>query len=613
MSEAQDPGGGTLESHPFGGGYGPSSGKDHFSPSSTSNGLTDLSGESHLTLLKSGSGLGSFSSFGDSDGLSRLSSDGYMEMRYIQLGDWDLAGYTAEGFTSRLIESRSLNDSPEGAIQTYRPWEKPDPSLASPMSSQPTTTSSPTGQFISSNGNGTPTTSNGKSPPTLTTLTNAFPTFSDAFEPNGQKLPSFQSQFNSFNEPSMHQHQPSHHGNGSGDLLHSPVPVTSSSPGLPSFHTLPANRGYIHPGHGPPTLVATTHAQPHFLDERHIQIFPGQIITATPVTSAQHHQGVVNGNGHFVTSNQLVMNGPPGSNAPQPHFITGNGTGTQQFLELVPVSPMQLHGHYAPSPHPHHPPQGAKLQPQTTDGTLPSLTLNDLHHTHHSSNLNLNNLNVPPPAVPTSKYLTNDGHLETLITVKLPPGGGIPFDPHGHHRLHHHHPNMGKMDQGSHPQNSPQIVTNSTGSSNGNVGLSHGGSPVAKKSQKRKRNSVETSLDSYHFNNNNSHDLNDPQVSSVSSTDSDFKRPPSMGLNGGMDHATLHNASLDPGGLEKPVKKKRKRCGECTGCQRKDNCGDCAPCRNEKSHQICKVRRCEKLTEKKVSYLARFLILESKI
>lgn len=51
---------------------------------------------------------------------------------------------------------------------------------------------------------------------------------------------------------------------------------------------------------------------------------------------------------------------------------------------------------------------------------------------------------------------------------------------------------------------------------------------------------------------------------------------------------------------EKQTKKKRKRCGECIGCQRKDNCGDCAPCRNDKSHQICKMRRCEKLTEKKV-------------
>ena len=52
---------------------------------------------------------------------------------------------------------------------------------------------------------------------------------------------------------------------------------------------------------------------------------------------------------------------------------------------------------------------------------------------------------------------------------------------------------------------------------------------------------------------------------------------------------------------EKPVKKKRKRCGDCQGCQKKDNCGDCAPCRNDKSHQICKMRRCDKLIEKRVS------------
>jgi hypothetical protein len=50
--------------------------------------------------------------------------------------------------------------------------------------------------------------------------------------------------------------------------------------------------------------------------------------------------------------------------------------------------------------------------------------------------------------------------------------------------------------------------------------------------------------------------------------------------------------------------KKRKRCGECIGCAKKDNCGECAPCRNDKSHQICKQRRCEKLTEKKVSAIA---------
>lgn len=58
---------------------------------------------------------------------------------------------------------------------------------------------------------------------------------------------------------------------------------------------------------------------------------------------------------------------------------------------------------------------------------------------------------------------------------------------------------------------------------------------------------------------------------------------------------------------DKPTKKKRKRCGECIGCQKKDNCGQCAPCRNDKSHQICKVRRCERLTEKKPRKVGRVL------
>ncbi|KAL7298375.1 hypothetical protein TKK_0008716 [Trichogramma kaykai] len=79
------------------------------------------------------------------------------------------------------------------------------------------------------------------------------------------------------------------------------------------------------------------------------------------------------------------------------------------------------------------------------------------------------------------------------------------------------------------------------------------------------------------------------QVAAVSSTG----RGGHHGLGGGMNDG-------DDGGLgDKPAKKKRKRCGECIGCQRKDNCGECAPCRNDKSHQICKMRRCEKLTEKK--------------
>jgi hypothetical protein len=84
------------------------------------------------------------------------------------------------------------------------------------------------------------------------------------------------------------------------------------------------------------------------------------------------------------------------------------------------------------------------------------------------------------------------------------------------------------------------------------------------------------------------------QVAAISST-AGFKSPLACHQNPNLQPEDDCNDMSD-----KPVKKKRKRCGECIGCQRKDNCGDCAPCRNDKSHQICKMRRCEKLTEKKV-------------
>ncbi|XP_047521405.1 DNA N6-methyl adenine demethylase isoform X2 [Pieris napi] len=84
------------------------------------------------------------------------------------------------------------------------------------------------------------------------------------------------------------------------------------------------------------------------------------------------------------------------------------------------------------------------------------------------------------------------------------------------------------------------------------------------------------------------------QVAAVSST-AGFKSPMH-----GAPPMTSGPMDLDDISSEKQTKKKRKRCGECIGCQRKDNCGDCAPCRNDKSHQICKQRRCEKLTEKKL-------------
>lgn len=52
----------------------------------------------------------------------------------------------------------------------------------------------------------------------------------------------------------------------------------------------------------------------------------------------------------------------------------------------------------------------------------------------------------------------------------------------------------------------------------------------------------------------------------------------------------------DPGTTPK---KKRKRCGACEPCLRKENCGNCSSCFNRKvGHQICKLRKCEQLKKK---------------
>ncbi|RWS30519.1 uncharacterized protein B4U80_03112 [Leptotrombidium deliense] len=59
------------------------------------------------------------------------------------------------------------------------------------------------------------------------------------------------------------------------------------------------------------------------------------------------------------------------------------------------------------------------------------------------------------------------------------------------------------------------------------------------------------------------------------------------------------NASENVNNGEKVTKKKRKRCGECPGCLKKDNCGECGPCKSVRSHQICKMRKCDQLKTKK--------------
>ncbi|GFY55634.1 CXXC-type domain-containing protein [Trichonephila inaurata madagascariensis] len=65
-----------------------------------------------------------------------------------------------------------------------------------------------------------------------------------------------------------------------------------------------------------------------------------------------------------------------------------------------------------------------------------------------------------------------------------------------------------------------------------------------------------------------------------------------------MNQPTMPNMAPMPE-AEKATRKKRKRCGECPGCQTKANCGACGPCKSVRSHQICKMRKCEQLKTKK--------------
>ncbi|XP_030647268.1 methylcytosine dioxygenase TET3 [Chanos chanos] len=55
-------------------------------------------------------------------------------------------------------------------------------------------------------------------------------------------------------------------------------------------------------------------------------------------------------------------------------------------------------------------------------------------------------------------------------------------------------------------------------------------------------------------------------------------------------------------------RKKRRRCGACGPCMRKENCGTCGNCLNRKvGHQICKLRKCEELKKKKTAWEENYI------
>ncbi|XP_063220011.1 uncharacterized protein LOC134529637 [Bacillus rossius redtenbacheri] len=423
----------------------------------------------------SSSGLPPFSSFNAadvSDGLnSRLTGDSFSEgltSRLLDLTPWDYY----DGLTGRLMERGDglpvLVPQPQ-----YRPWESKPPdglhhdSLLKSIAPAPPS---------------------------------AIPAFTDNFGApvtNASKLPSFQSQFTAFSQ------EQTVTGNN-GEVLTtlsaaSPSPSSSSS-GLPSFHTLSA----VNPRPGYPLVPAPVQAreipsiQQQFLDERHIQLF-----THTQTFGPPHNQPTVTtlGNAQFHHHPHQITLAPPNS---APTLLQGNTLMAQNaptVLTVVKTEPVTL---------------------VTTDYKMAPQQLTQLHHSNFQN----------PMGVLEANKLSD----------------GIKFGDS---------PPLRGMD--SRKKERRKVRTSSLESSTESDGAGS--------------SSVESS----------------GQVAAISST-AGFKSP--------MQPSSTPSISDSEG--EKPIKKKRKRCGECTGCQRKDNCGDCAPCRNDKSHQICKMRRCEKLTEKKV-------------
>ena len=92
-------------------------------------------------------------------------------------------------------------------------------------------------------------------------------------------------------------------------------------------------------------------------------------------------------------------------------------------------------------------------------------------------------------------------------------------------------------------------------------------------------------------------------VSPMVPLESPKKEPPSSPL------TSLSESPQTRSECSSPVRKKRtrrKRCGVCEGCLKKDNCGSCSVCTNPNStNSICKHRRCDALIKKRSSLSVR--------
>ncbi|KAJ8670318.1 hypothetical protein QAD02_001577 [Eretmocerus hayati] len=293
-----------------------------------------------------------------------------------------------------------------------------------------------------------------------------------------------------------------------------------------------------------------------------------------------------------------------------PDGITSLGPQEPQLTTLTPLSPASMShsppvslpsfhtlGAPLPAPQPHragpppgpHPSLGYPLVPAPVQAREVPALQQQLVDERHIQLLGASPVQPfvgaqpPIPGPPPPGHPVHPGHVghpgHTVLAVVKPEYPQL------------HHTNF---------QNPMSTVLDSSPGTRPLVGLGAGvGNDGRKKDRRKIRDSPMESEDSV---GQNTGSENSGQVAAVSST-----------ANRGGHH--MGGGHGDGDGVDgtlgdKPTKKKRKRCGECIGCQRKDNCGDCAPCRNDKSHQICKMRRCEKLTEKKVSVDKHLITLE---
>ncbi|XP_055620631.1 methylcytosine dioxygenase TET isoform X2 [Toxorhynchites rutilus septentrionalis] len=358
------------------------------------------------------------------------------------------------------------------------------------------------------------------------------------FEPF-PKLPSFQSQFHGYNDTAMGAPEPS-----LPQVTAVPVPISPSS---------------ASPGTGGSLTQLTQ-------------------LTPTPLTPLQSGLGSIGGSHSFHTLS--AVNPRPYPIVPAPIQARDIPTMNQQYIDERHIQLYQPISSFQPQTIP----TVTVIKNEVVDFDLSSIKNGTLHHSNFHSPLIDNNMF-------SQSGLT---HHHTIQSQQQQQQQHQP-----HHQTHHHlhQPQQNLVTpsvQEHHITNHTKLTSSTTNldSSTQSAQITRIADNRKKERRKMRAPSLESSAESEGSAMEIGDSGNPGQVAAISST-ANFKSP-------------MHTMSMDTddGGIpgEKQTKKKRKRCGECVGCSRKDNCGDCAPCRNDKSHQICKTRRCEKLTEKKILY-----------